>query len=162
MTAMLLKGVGAVAIFVSAVLAGQGMVARRRAATAQLAGFLRLFRTLRSEIEFYRAPVGDILARMDPEVAIACSGKGKAPRGDTFSAWLAECAFLSEGLGRLMARAASEIGRGYHGQQLAVCDGYIETLEAMHRDSVNKQREQSGLVNTLMIAAAAGTVILLM
>lgn len=161
MTAVLLKAVGAAAVFVSAVFLGRGLGGRRRAATAQLAGFLRLFRAIRSGIEYYRAPVGDILARVEPEVAAACSGRGEAVRGETLAAWLSGCVFLSDGLGRLMARAASELGRGYHDEQLAVCDRYIEALEAMYRDSMNKQREQSGLVSTLILAAAAGVVILL-
>ena len=161
MSGAVLKLLGAAILLLSAAAWGRGLCAHRRAITAQTEGFLTLFRALRSGISYYRAPVGDILARADAGVLSACSGRGEAVRGETLAAWLSGCVFLSDGLGRLMARAASELGRGYHDEQLAVCDRYIEALEAMYRDSMNKQREQSGLVSTLILAAAAGVVILL-
>ena len=65
---------GAVLTVVSAVLTARIMAARERTVTVQISGFLRLFRTLRSGIAYDRAPISDLLSRVDRETAEACSG----------------------------------------------------------------------------------------
>lgn len=161
MSGAVLKLLGAAILLLSAAAWGRGLCAHRRAITAQTEGFLTLFRALRSGISYYRAPVGDILARADAGVLSACSGRGEAVRGESLSELNETCVFLSQDLALLMAQAAGEIGRGYRDEQLAVCDRYLEALETLHREAAEKEREQSGLVTTLVIIAAAAVVILL-
>ena len=155
------KAAGAAVMLISASLMGRSLMARRRAVTTQISGFLRVFRALRSGISHENAPIGDILARLDGDVLRACSGNGGAASGDTLGVFCASCVMLSEGLARLTENASRELGRGYREEQIAACDRYIEALEAQHRESVARQREQTGLVGRLMMIGAAGAVILL-
>ena len=147
MSGAVLKLLGAAILLLSAAAWGRGLCAHRRAITAQTEGFLTLFRALRSGISYYRAPVGDILARADAGVLSACSGRGEAVRGESLSELNETCVFLSQDLALLMAQAAG--------------DRYLEALETLHREAAEKEREQSGLVTTLVIIAAAAVVILL-
>ena len=162
MSIWFLKIVGAVLLLSSAWLTGQIFAARRKAISRQISGFLRLFRALRSGISYHRAPIGEILSHVEREVAEACSGRDEAVRGGSLAEWVAACDILSVGLSRLLSRAVTELGRGYREEQIAVCDRYIEALEAQYRESVNRHREQVGLINTLFLSLAAGAVILLL
>ena len=161
MTEIFCKAAGAVLMVASAFLTGEVLSVRGRAVTRQISGFLRLFRIIRAGIAYDRAPVGDILSRVDREVAEACSGRGQAVEGVSLSAWVSACDILSEGLSSLLKKAEAELGRGYREEQIAVCDRYIEALEAQYRESMNRAREQSGLVGTLLPAIALGAVLLL-
>ena len=157
-----LKMAGAALLLGSAWLTGQIFAMRRQAVARQISGFLRLFRAIRSGISYHRAPIGEILSHVEREVSEACSGRGEVVRGNSLSEWVADCDLLSEPLSRLLSQAATELGRGYREEQISVCDRYIEALEAQHRESVNRLREQVGLINTLFLSLAAGAVILLL
>lgn len=158
---MLYKAAGAAVLLGSAFVAGRSLSAGRRAQTVQIGGFLRLFRAIRAGIAHERAPVGEMLARVDREVAVACGG-GAVPAGEGLLEWCSSCAFLSEELSRLVTAAARGFGRGYREEQLDICDRCIEALEALHRESAARQREQTGLVGRLLMVAASGAVILLL
>lgn len=161
MTALFFKTAGAALMVASAFITGRMLAARQRATVRQIAGFLHVFRDLRSGIAYDRAPVGDILSRVEQEVAAACSGGGWQANGVDLSSWVASCDILSDGLSRLLKKASAELGRGYREEQIAVCDRYIAALEAQHREGMSRLREQTRLFTTLLPAMAVGAVLLL-
>ena len=140
----------------------RGVLCRKTDGTgAQIGGFLTLFRQLRRGIAYHRAPVGEILARVDPSVLAACAGRGAPPNADSLSSLAEGCVFYDEGLEEIVRDAAQKLGRGYHDEQVAACDGYVARLEALARDHAVRARERCGVLSVLIRTAAAGVVILL-
>jgi len=162
MSVMTLKVAGMIAVFLSAWLASHSLAGQERAAVSQMEGFLSLFRTVRSGILYYRAPLSEILARCDAEVLVACSGQGRPIYGDSLSALADRCLFHDKALESLVRRAASELGRHLGESESALCDRYIGELTELCRARSVRGREQARLVGTLLYAGAAGIVILLM
>ena len=160
MTAAGLKLMGAAVIFLSAAILHRTFCGRQKAVTAQIGGFLCLFRAIRRGIADHRAPLGDIFSRLDSGTLAACQG-GDGVRIRDLSELNERCSFLSDGLSRLMTEACGELGRGYHEEQLAACDRYLSALESLHRESEKKEKETSQLIGTLIFTAAAALVVLL-
>ena len=120
-----------------------------------------MFRQLRRGIAYHRAPMDEILARVDRSVFAACAGR-EDPLGADSLATLAEgCEFLDGGLEEIVRDAVQKLGRGYHDEQVAACDGYVARLEALARDHAARARERYGVLSVLIRTAAIGVVILL-
>lgn len=162
MSLLVYKLLGGATVLVFAYFLRQTLCDGRREVTAQIEGYLALFGTLRRGIAYYRAPIGDLLARCEPSVLEACAGLGEAVRADSLSALVEQSDFGSEALRSIVTDAAQQLGRGYHDEQLAACDKYLAALGTLLETHKKRETERSQVVGTLIYTAAVGGILLLL
>ena len=125
--------------------------------------WIALLRLTGNQIDCFSLPVPEILARCDGNLLRRLGWSGDAPPAD-FRALVRSDA--SEGLTmegkRIAVGFSEEIGKGYRQEQLRACD-YSIGLFSAERDRLLSQLPQKRKRDiTLCMAAALGTVILLL
>lgn len=129
----------------------------------RLDAWIALLRLTKNQIDCYALPAPEILARCDRSLLTRLGWDMKTPPAD-FAALGASGVFrdLTEEGERIAGNFCEEIGKGYRGEQLRTCD-YGIGLFCAERDRLLAElprRRQRNI--TLCMAAALGTVVILL
>ena len=122
--------------------------------------YVCLFRYVRSQIDCYALPIGEIFERADAELLFACGWRREeAPRAldELFS-----CCFVSDKEAKsVISEFCSDFGRNYREEQLKRCDACITALERCRERLEGEAPDKKKLNLTLLLCASAALVILL-
>ena len=133
---------------------------KARARLAQLEGFIALVRYLRAEIDCFSIPIPSALSRCPCGVLERCGARCDE-KFKTVRELLDACDCSADEIGELMYGFASDVGRGYRHEQLALCDRTIERLEE-HREALAARLPARQKLNgTLCVCSSLAVVILL-
>ena len=122
--------------------------------------YLALLRYIRSQIDCYALPIGDILERADKDLLIRCGWRMEdSPR--SLEELLEKSESVDFGANPLLREFCLDFGNNYRDEQLRRCDHYINALsdisDALARELPSKKK----LNSTLCISGALAVVILL-
>ena len=162
MSGWVYKLCGALAVFLVAWGTDRRLRCASLATEAQIRGYLALFTYLRHGIAYERAPLDELFARCSPSLISACTGKEDTRRVPDLAALLAETEFLSAKLLEMMEEAAAKLGRGYHEEQIAACDKYVDALSLLVEAHQSKREERTRVTSVLLYTASAALVLLLL
>ena len=126
----------------------------------EAAGWIALLRFCKVQVECFSLPMGEILARSDPEVLSACGYEGGLPPG-SFEELLAASRLYDSEVERIARGFCEEFGRGYREEQMRGCEYYLSELEEHRRMLVGKLPAQKKMNTTLSVCAALAVVLLL-
>ena len=142
-----------------------GAVTLNRSARRQidrLDGWIALLRMTKNQIDCYALPSGEILSRCDRSILVRLGwGESEAPSDFPLLGNAVGSALTEEGE-RIALNFCEEIGKGYRAEQLHTCD-YSIGLFCAERDRLLAElprRRQRNI--TLCMAAALGTVVILL
>lgn len=128
----------------------------RRMALAQIDALMELVGFIRRQIEYFRLPMRDILARCDGTLLSRLGG-----RAESLSALFEKTRWSDSGVKEIATGLATSLGRGYYAEQLLLCD---EALSALAEIRLRRERGEESRRKTegvLSLGAAALAVILL-
>ena len=155
----MVKLLGSILILTAGVLTAQHTIAKERRRLAVLDGWVELLVYIRSQIDCFLTPVGEILEHADPALLRACTA-GSVPRSlpQLFSAALP---YLDPTCRRLLGGMIREIGSNYREEQLKRCDYYLAALQSRRDTVAASLPSRQKLCRALCICIAAGGAILL-
>ena len=145
-------------ILVGIVLAGIA-IARIKAQLATTDAWLDLIYLIRTEIDCYLRPIGDILAGADEDLLRRAGGGSSA---DTLDELLSGATpHLSDESVQLLESFVRELGTSYRAEQVKRCDYYIASLRKIRETLAASLPSRTKLYSALCICGALGAVILL-
>lgn len=130
-------------------------------AGAQIRGYLAVLEAIRHGIVYDRAPLGEILGGCPPPLLADCAGHAVGRVSD-LSSLAQETRFFSPDLGAIISEAAARLGGVYREEQITACDEYITRLSALAASHEARWRERNGVTGTLVYAAAAALILILL
>lgn len=124
-------------------------------------GWERLLVQIKSEIECFSMPIGEILKRVDPTLLRQCGYTGDE-RPEELSELLERSVIADRETARIVTRFVSEFGRCYKSEQVDRC-AYFTALMGERRKRLAEELPVRRKLNaTLCVAASLGLVILFM
>ncbi len=120
---------------------------------------LEFMRFLRSQIDCFALPLGEILARCPTEILESCGCTGERPR--TLGELLSQCDVEDLGARAAFERFCKEVGKGYRDEQLALCDYCIGEIEARRSVLSGVLPSRKKVNSALCVAGALALVIIL-
>ena len=133
---------------------------KARARLAQLEGFIALVRYLRTQIDCFSMPMPSALSRCPQGVFERCGARCNE-KFKTVRDLLDACDCSADEIGELMYGFASDVGRGYRQEQLALCDRTLERLEDHREELAARLPAKQKLNGTLCVCSSLAVVILL-
>lgn len=128
----------------------------RHAEAVQTEHLIALIRFIRSNIEFYRIPVTEILAKCDKKLLDSFGGG----RGN-LATLMAETEWFDESVGKIARDFAAKLGKGYFAEQLRICDYTLTLLEDLMKRKATGEEKRRKTERVLWLGGAAAVVILL-
>lgn len=136
-----------------------GMGAWEKKRIRLLQAWIDLLFHIRTQIDCYLTPIGELLSTADHTLLIACNGKGGE---ETPQALLEHCrSELPPEALRLLASFAGEIGGSYREEQVKRCDFYMEALNRILEKEKEALPARLRVRSALCLSAALATAILL-
>ncbi len=151
------KLAGCLFLLVSGVALPRMRESSRRLAREQLASFAALVTFIRHEIEHYKLPLGDILARYEGQLV----GSG-GDRPTTLPALFERTTWYSEVAEKQAERLLSCLGRGYCDEQLALCDEVGRVLSTEWKSLSESEEKKKKSERAMSFFGAAILVLLLL
>jgi len=125
--------------------------------------WIALLRLTKNQIDCFSLPVPEILARCEPSLLTRIGWEGETPPPDFGAITASDAIGMLSMEGRRIACAFSEeIGKGYRQEQLRTCDYSIGLFSAERDRLLSELPKKRKRDTTLCMAAALGTVILLL
>ena len=121
----------------------------------QTVRLIALVRFIRSNIEFYRIPVGDILAKCDRKLRDSFGG------GDSLAAMVAGTEWCDARVGKIAEEFAAKLGKGYFAEQRRICDYTLTALDDLAGKKAAMAEKRRKTEKVLCLGGAAAIVILL-
>lgn len=122
-------------------------------------GWLDLIFHIRTQIDCYLTPIGEIFATADRNLLLSCMGNG---REDSPAALLRHSRlYLGQDAARLLESFAREIGASYREEQIKRCDYYIAALQNLRQKRTEELPARLRTKVSLCICGALAAVILL-
>lgn len=154
-----LRLLGGMLILFSGGMAAFCSVRYERLKISVLDGWLDLIFYIRTQIDCYLTPLGEILANADPGLFRACMYRGR-PSG--LNALLESTRFYTDAeTHRLLRAFIKELGSSYREEQVRRCDYYISVLRGIRDRQMAELPARQKVRATLCACAAAGALILL-
>lgn len=164
---LLFKLAGALALLGGGAYAAYTESARDRARLYRMDCLITLVKQMRTKIERYLTPVGEILRQCDAELLRGClTGVDGCPNErphdvDELVFFLRRGAYFEDGKDALCALAA-RLGRSYREDSVRECEECIRELEAV-RDTLASELPKKRKTHAVMgLCAAAAAVIVIM
>jgi len=124
-----------------------------------LDGWIELIFHIRTRIDCYLTPIGEILATADRELLKPCMG---TPSDSSLEALLQKSRFLlSPEANRLLTAFARELGGSYREEQVKRCDYYADALRRLRDKEFDQLPARLRVRCALCLCAAIGAAILL-
>ena len=133
----------------------------RRTALVQIETLMELVGFIKRQIEYFRLPMREILARCDASVLREC-GYPADVSPKSFSAMLEASSFCDGECERIAHAFAEGFGRGYREEETRGCEYYLAQLQAYKETLSKKLPAQKKMNATLSICAALALVLLLL
>ncbi|MBR4873901.1 MAG: hypothetical protein IKV00_08695 [Clostridia bacterium] len=130
-------------------------------AGAQIRGYLTVLEAIRHGIVYDRAPLGEILGGCQPRLLADCAGHDVGRVSD-LSSLAQETRFFSPDLKAIISEAAARLGGSYREEQITACDGYVAQIATLAEAHEARRRERNGVTGTLLYAAAAALILILL
>ena len=122
--------------------------------------YLALLHYVRSQIDQYALPLGEIFERCSRDVLSSCGWREeRAPLG--FDELYSCCRIDDKDAKKVISEFCVGFGRNYREEELRRCDFAIETLGRCHRRLVGEASKKKKLNLTLCLCGAAALIILL-
>ena len=138
---------------------GRGLCAEEHRRLEQTQSAVALLGCIRSQIDIYLLPLGDILQSCDAKLLRACGIDTVDLCAENISA---RCGGLLDSAVRdTLTEYLGRAGRGDRAAELALCDSCIRTLEARLQKLSGEHSRRCRLIMTLCICAPAGVALLL-
>ena len=157
---LMYKIVGAALVVLGGWLLGDGVCRRERVLCDQIRGAATLMRYIRSQIDIYLLPIGDIVLNCDGELRGLCgisgfdvSERGVAVRGSSM---------LDEASRNGLDEYFKQAGRGDRASELKLCDHYISFFDERYQALSRECPRRCRLAMTLCLCGAAGVALLLL
>ena len=126
----------------------------------RLRACISLFRYVRSQIDLYALPIGEIFERCDREALLLCGWTAEEPPS-TFGE-LFDCVRIGDKEAeKIIFEFCSDFGKNYREEQLKRCDGCISALERRGECLSGEVPNKKKLNLTLCLCASAALIILL-
>ena len=138
-------------------------ILNKRASSALICaeGGGELITRIKTEIECFALPIGDILSRIDPSIFERCGYTGSAPPKDLHGL-LEKTLFTDAETERQAVSFVSEFGRCYKNEQVERCSYFMALMEERRRKLASELPSKQKLNATLSLAAGLGAIILFM
>lgn len=124
--------------------------------------WIALLRLTKNQIDCFSLPVPEILSRCEPSLLARIGWEGEAPQGFVEITESDAVSMLSMEGKRIARGFSEEIGKGYRQEQLRACDYSIGLFSAERDRLLSELPKKRKRDITLCMAAAIGTVILLL
>lgn len=158
---LIYKIAGALFLSVSGVLCAAHLNRRAERRVRQIGGWISLLRFVKGQVECFSLPMGEILARCNPEILAECSFAGDvAPT--SFEALLTAAVPDDRDTEEILRRFCAEFGRGYREEEMRGCDYFLSQLEARRSELSGKLPAQKKMHTTLCLCSALAVVLLLL
>ena len=155
----LIKLLGALLVLSVGGFSAFGTVRYEKKRILVLDGWIDLILYIRSQIDCYLTPLGEILLGTDPDLMRACmSGNGET---DLAAMLRSSSIYLDGSTKRLLESFVRKIGGGYREEQIKHCDYYVSALRATKERMSGELPTRIRLYSTVSICTAIGTAILL-
>ena len=126
----------------------------------QLSALISLLRFIRTQIDYYCVPVGEIFRRCDKKTLSEC---GCEVTPEDFGGFLSSLSPPIEGETRdVLLSFSSQLGAGYKDEEVKNCDYHIARLCDVHEEFKKRSKAQRRKNTVLCMTAAALAVILLL
>ena len=156
---MILKLLGCVTLLLMGGMGALTLVNLERKRLETLDGWIELIFHIRTRIDCYLTPIGEILATADTELLKPCQG---VPTDRSLEALLQRGRFLlSPEANRLLTAFAREIGCSYREEQVKRCDYYADALRRLRDKEFDALPARLRVRCALCLCAAIGAAILL-
>jgi len=154
-----LKLLGALLILGTGALCAHGAVRYEKKRLRVIDAWIDLIFYIRSRIDCYLMPLGEILAESRQTLPELCVPKGEAT--DLHAILHSSAIYLDGDAKRLLDGFVREIGSSYREEQVRRCDYYITALRTLREKSATELPMRMRLSATLSLCIALGTAILL-
>ena len=154
-----LKLLGCLLVLSSGAAGALGAVRYERARLAVLEGWIDLIFYIRTQIDCYLTPLGEILAGADRELLRACGGSRETVGLDALLRASRGC--LCGEAARLLTGFVREIGGSYREGQVRRCDYYLTALRAVREQQKEELPARVRVCVAVCLCAALGIAILL-
>lgn len=130
-------------------------------ALKQTEGVMALLRSIKTQIDCFALPIGDILRNLDQKTLDACGYRGTACP-DQLDGFLENCEVYDAATFSVFAQFAREFGRNYREEEVRACEYYLALLEERRAclDAELPVKKKRNL--TLCICAALALALLLL
>ena len=155
----MIKLLGAGLVLSVGVISAFGTVRYEKKRLSVLDGWIDLILYIRSQIDCYLTPLGDILANGDPSLLRACMSEGNET--DLEAILRASSIYLDGNAKRTLEGFVREIGSGYREEQVKHCDYCISVLRRERERMSAELPLRVRLYAALFICISLGTAILL-
>ena len=156
---MLWKLMGSLLILCTGALAAWNLNLYEKRRIRALEGWLDLIFYIRTRIDCFLTPIGEIFATADKALLLSCMGNGReqSPAELLRHSRL----YLGQDAARLLESFVGEIGCCYREEQVKRCDYYISALQSLRQKRAEALPARLRTKTALCICSALATVILL-
>lgn len=127
---------------------------------AELEAWQSLIGYIKSQVDCFALPIGEILSRASPSLLCACGWQGEGRIFDLPSL-LENCALRDREGGEMVRRFCEEFGKRYREEECRACDATLALLGVRIERLRAHLPGQKRLCSTLCISGALAVVILL-
>ena len=157
---MVYKLLGAVLLFISAILCACVLVRGYELEIRTIEAYIELMRYIRTEVDIYAMPIDEILKRCSGELIALCGGDESSPPRD-LQELFSGADIKDKAAHKELCEFCSDFGRNYREEQIKRCDASIDVLEARRGILIGELQNKKRLCYTLSLSAASAIVILL-
>lgn len=157
---LIYKFIGAALVVLGGWLIGDMLCRRERLRCEQVGSAIELMRYIRSQINIYLLPLGEIVLNCDRELVRSCgaerfdvSENGVIFRGESV---------IDEALCHSLSEYFERAGRGDRASELKLCDHYIAFFDGRYQQLSRECPRRCRLIMTLCLCGAAGVALLLL
>lgn len=125
---LVLKIVGALILVCSGAFAAHVLNAGEALRLKQTEGFMTLFRTVKTQIDCFALPIGDILRALDRDTLDAC-GYREEKKPSQLLELSEKCEVYDAVACSVFEQFAREFGRSYREEEVRACEYYLSLLE---------------------------------
>ncbi len=160
MLMLIYKFIGAVLVVIGGWLFGDTLCRRERLRCEQVGNTAELIRYIRSQINIYLSPLGEVVLNCDRDFVQAC-GIESFDVSDGGVRWQG-ADVIDEASRHSLSEYFERAGRGDRASELKLCDHYISFFDGRYQLLSRECPRRCRLIMTLCLCGAAGVALLLL
>ena len=155
-----MKIIGALLILCSSLAVAGRMISDMEMSFEKTCALRALLEYIKSMIDCYSLPIGQILRRADPALLKACGYRGeKAPAN---LAELIEKSDIEDAeTTEILSAFAKDFGKGYRRDEVLRCGAFLERIRAREQKMYKESAKKKRVILALTVCSALATIILL-
>lgn len=157
---MLYSLAGAVVIFMCGIELSRRLNEKISKDHQRIEKYILLLRYVRSQIDCFALPIGDILGRADSALLAGCGWEKEEPPSSVED-MLGEASVEDEDALGILLEFCKDFGKSYLDEQIRRCDHYISLLDERRNSLAKDLPRKKKLNSTLCISGAVAVIILL-